>query len=383
MTDQSTTLPAERESILERLNKEVNSPSWDGLDTLVGSLSKVDLEDLLLGMSMRMRNDSLVSGRLAYEIRTRTPDGEWGQEVRKLATMCQVSDRTIHRWMSAYQDAAGLELTPAQANSRASADARQHPEGDGSETEYEDDYEDIDEDALAQAFAEDWDPNSGLTGALNLREAVGEPWAEQDSVTPSTKYENPPDSPPPEPRKVLPIDDGWSMFMQSQVVEKQPHLEGVGAKRVAQMRWDEAVRTDPLGLLEDLEMIHEGGVPDQLVEALYAAEEVRAIKPDQVKQPKEKKSGGQSKGKVGASGAKNCENGLIYARELYQHIGQLEAEGGAEAVHSVYGAEVATIQSWQHALGGVLTKVRSAVEEIRRSEKGSGNPQPPAGPDPF
>jgi hypothetical protein len=149
------------------------------------------------------------------------------------------------------------------------------------------------------------------------------------------------------------------------------------------MRWDEAVRTDPLGLLEDLEMIHEGGVPDQLVEALYAAEEVRAIKPDQVKQPKEKKSGGQSKGKVGASGAKNCENGLIYARELYQHIGQLEAEGGAEAVHSVYGAEVATIQSWQHALGGVLTKVRSAVEEIRRSEKGSGNPQPPAGPDPF
>jgi hypothetical protein len=363
-------LPIARDFI-ERISAEVLSGGFNKVDALVGSLDSEQLEDLLVGMSMRAKVDTLVAGRVAYEIRSRTPDGEWGQEVRKLAMACEVSDRTIHRWMSTAQEHFGFELTTAQRNSAVQQTERQ--EVSGIEAEDDDGWDSWDdrEEASSAGFGES--TTDGLDGQIAMRESVGEPWTERDSVIPPVSYENEVSDRTARPagRAVIPPDETWLAFTEAQIVSEHPALgPSGGAAKSAKARWDRMTETEPLELLEQLEMIHEHDeVPDELVQALFAAEETKAIKPEVVEKPKRK--GG------GAGSAKTPEGLLTSVRELHQQIVKTKDEGGAQAVADRYGKDVATLQSMIHTAQGCLTKVRAAVEEAGKLSKAAEAAGPP------
>lgn len=331
----------------------------EAVSHLVQILQDDELVDMLIGLAMRVKVDSIVLGRVAYEIRVRTPDGEWGREVRKLAAACQVSDRTIHRWVSAAQEHFGLELTTAQANARTQADARQQTEDFGDTSSW-DDWDEGDE--LAAAGFTDPDL-AGLDGQMSTRDLVGEPWLERDSTSPSPRYENPPEGGfQPAGRPVIPADETWLAFAEAQIVDEHPALGPNGAAaKSAKARWDKMVREEPLELLGQLEMIHEGGdVPDELAAALVAAEESRPLKPEVVDKPKRQRASGGS--------TKTPEGLMVAVRELHQKIVVTRNEQGARAVATEFGQYLNELQSLAQVAQGCLTKVRAAVDESKRAE---------------
>jgi hypothetical protein len=349
------------------------------VDVMVAALDAEQLEDLLVGLSARTKIDTLLAGRVAYEIRKQTPDGEWGQEVRKLAMACEVSDRTIHRWMSAAQEHFGFELTAAQKNAEARPTPVGKDAGPGHEGSLEDwadiimgDEYDDEEETAAAGFGES--TTDGLDGQIAMRESVGEPWTERDSVIPPVTYENEVSDRTARPagRAVIPPDETWLAFTEAQIVSEHPALgPSGGAAKSAKARWDRMTETEPLELLEQLEMIHEHDeVPDELVQALFAAEETKAIKPEVVEKPKRR--GG------GAGSAKTPEGLLTSVRDLHQQIVKTKDEGGAQAVADRYGKDVATLQSMIHTAQGCLTKVRAAAEEAGRLSKAAEAAGPPA-----
>jgi hypothetical protein len=344
---------------MDKVGAAVLAGGFDQVDGLIASLDSEQLGDLLVGLSMRAKVDTLVAGRVAYEIRTRTPDGEWGRQVRALAAECEVSDRTIHRWMSAYQEATGLELTPAQENARAQQAFRQQAEGLDEEPASWDDWDEGEETSSA-GF------DYGETGGESrqaLRDLVGEPWAERDSVTPSTTYVNPPESEKAAPRQVIPPDETWLAFTESQVVDEHPALGPSGAAaKAALAKWNVMTLDEPLELLDQLEMIHGGdGVPDELASALIEADERKPIKGEIVDKPKAKRA------KASGPSVKSPEGLMMAVRELHQKIVVTKNEQGARAVATEFGPHVSDLQALVQVAQGCLNKVRSAVDEAKRT----------------
>lgn len=274
-----------------------------------------ELVDAVAVMSHLSQTSALRAGWMLYLIRTQTPDGEWGQKVWEWANMWEVSERTVHRWMSAAQSHYGLELTPAQKN--AKTPTRPDPgrvEGDQAGAE-EPAWVDDEDDPFAGLALDGGDEEEvhvhPLLDALNDEAGWGE------GTLPEPARGTPPagtassGAPP-----LLEPDPTWVAFTAVQIQAEHPAFGDQAASHNAKARWRRKIEQEPLDLLEELEMIYEAAgqsLPDSTIIKLHEAEESKAIKPDQVTEGKVKR---------GAAGPKpphmTADKMLQMARQLHE-----------------------------------------------------------------
>lgn len=279
---------------------------------LTETLSVEDLKDAGLFLTKVSKVSSIRVGQVAYQIRVQTPDGQWGREVFTLAEQWEVSERTIHRWMSSAQSHFGLELTAAQKNSQVSSSpdtlSTEDPE---SPLNWDDDSDEL------EGMGFDDLPDLGLDsvdGASRLHDLIGEPWAERDSVTPSPGYtsqEAPLVTPNP---MILEPDATWVAFTAHSIQQEYPEYSDVAADRASKARWARKLEQDPLELLEQLEMIYEASgetLSDEIIEKLHTAEEQKALVPEVVKEKKKR----ATRGKLAFDQAEKL---LQLTRQLYE-----------------------------------------------------------------
>lgn len=358
-------------------------------ESMIKELSVEDLEIAGAALSGVAKIGTIRAGRMAYEIRQLTPDGEWGREVFKLATEWQVSERTIHRWMSAAQEHFAFELTPAQKNSAVAQKptSRQEDELSWSEDDspedagfgLEDEEQHVhgvggvygwDKDLMRDTWRpfETSDDEEEDQDIIDKRAAfnalVGEPWAERDSVTPSPHYENVmPGSFTPTPMLLEP-DETWVAFTASQLQAEHPAYADEAARRSAIARWTRKLTEEPLDLLEELEMIHGGSLSDEIVTKLHEAEQVKPIKPDEVTE------GGKKKGKRGPAAPKALSNVaeklMEMTRELHSrvHAGIKENTVPDEDIAAL----LDSINGAAHTIEGLKKMCNQAKDRVRKAE---------------
>lgn len=332
-----------------------------------------ELVDVGVALTAMSKVSSLRAGYVAYRIRTKTPDGEWGEMKWRLAEEWGVSDRTVQRWMAAAQDHFGFELTPAQANARAPRRADGASDDEPSQGGIELEWDGEDEDELLGPAGFDSSLGDPLENQQRFRELIGDAgWG--DHTLPSADYVNPPPAEETAPvgrPMLLPPDDTWVAFTASQLKQEFPAYADETAERLARARWDRKTQNEPLDLLEELREIHGENLPDEVVETLQQAEANKPIKPDEVSPPREKSKGSRgSGGKIGTSGPqdgpKNVERGMIFAREVHAHIHQLRRDGGDAAVDEWYGAARAELAGWSHAVESCLKVVKECAGAAKR-----------------
>lgn len=374
--------------VLEVLTKG----SDDAFVELLGQLEVDEIADVGLVLTRLSKGSSIRAGRAAYQIRVSTPDGEWGREVYKLATLWEVSERTIQRWMAAAQEHFGFELTAAQKNAQVAAP----PGGASPGKTAQDDWPDEDELLRDAGFTEEqidgqggyfgWDPEQGkdvwipdedseddeaINNKIAFENLIGQPWAERDSVTPSPQYEN--EMPGPARQAVAPIlepDDVWVAFTVSQIQAEHPAFGEQAAERSAKARWQRKLDEAPLDLLEELEMIH-GSVPDDVIAKLHEAEEHKPIRPDEVTEGGEKK-----KSKRGPAAPKSipvaAEKLMEASRDLHQRIHVGKREGTVP--DSEIAAAFDSIDGAFRTIEGLKKATREAREAMKRAETAAGEP---------
>lgn len=340
----------------EQMLEVLLSPNAAAVSSYLDGLSYEDLEVGVLYASQKAKTSTLVSGRLAYEIRLRTQDGEWGKEVWKLSTTCGVSERTIHRWMSAAQEHFGFELTSAQKNAQVSA----NPDVSSSEQSTQDSLSVFDDDEeYEDSGFKDLDPLDSVIAHNNL---VGEPWAEPNSTSPSTKYTNVDDAAAVEGKAaIVEADETWLAFTAMQVQKENPVYGDLAARKMAIARWHRILDENPLDLLDELEMIYEASgssVPDEIIEKLQVAEEKKPIKPDAIKK------------KRGSSGPKTllsmAEKLMEASRELHGklHTGLTDGSISDEEI-----VQLSTpLGGLAHAVNSLRDKCNAAKERIKNNE---------------
>lgn len=286
---------------------------------LTGTLSVEDLQVAGLFLTQVSKVSSLRVGQVAYQIRTQTPDGQWGREVYSLAEQWEVSERTIHRWMASAQQHFGLELTAAQKNAQASSTPDESSEEDaGTLPTWDDDGSELSD----MGFDLDGDPDPdlvGVDGASRLHDLIGEPWAERDSVTPSPAYENKHFEGATPAELLVEPDDTWVAFTAHSIQVEHDGYSDVAAERMAKARWSRKLGEDPLDLLEELEMIYEAAgetLSDEIITKLHQADDQRVLVPDEVseggKKPKAKRA---ARGKFAYDQAEKL---LTSTRQLYE-----------------------------------------------------------------
>jgi hypothetical protein len=326
-----------------------DSVTKEQFESVALEMSDLSVEDLVaLGSAFvnTTKKSAVLVGKVAYEIRTRTPDGQWGREVYNLAETWEVSDRTIHRWMKQAQELFGFELTPAQRNAQASsgADARQ---GEGQEPDFvwdDDDEED------GGGF-----PEGSLTERMNAEAGWG------DGTLPSAEYRNEDASASVAPTPMaLEPDDTWVAFTAHSIMQEHEGYSEQAAQRSAVARWARKLDEDPLDLLAEIEMIYESegrAVTEDIVDTLYAAEEARAIVPDEVTGPKEKKPRGAKKVRLAYDQAEAL---LTNARSLHEYcfVGHRDGKVDDKQIAGM----LPHLQSLPHAIKG-LTKLAQEAKD--------------------
>lgn len=378
MTELETTRAAAPPDLVTTVASLVQSDDAT-FEGLVKELSVEDLEVAGAALSGVARIGTVRAGRMAYEIRQQTADGEWGREVYKLATEWQVSERTIHRWMAAAQEHFGFELTPAQRNAAVSAQPTARRE-EGPSWEEDDDPATA---GLGDAHVEgegggyEWDPEQMRdvwvpdeeSEIIDQRRAfedlIGEPWTERDTVTPSPKYENTMPGDAPARPVLLEPDETWVAFTKSQIQSEHPAFADEAAERSAKARWARKLETEPLELLEELEMIHPDGVSEETAAILMEAEEHKVIVPDQVTE------GGEGKKKRGPAAPKGlpkvAEKLMELTRELHSRIHAGVNEG------TVSDEEIASLQEYVQGaaftMDGLKKLVNGARDRVKKAEK--------------
>jgi hypothetical protein len=346
-----------------------------------------ELVDVGLALTTMTRVSTLRAGYVAYQIRAKTPDGEWGQMKWHLSETWDVSERTVQRWMAAAQSHYGFELTPAQRNAQAPPRADDASDEGPALEDVDHPWDADDEDAgfgdlAGYTYRSDDD---SIDNRNRFNEVMGDVgWG--DDTLPSADYVSPPESERRGPRMpALEPDPTWIEFTAAQIQIEHPAYEDHAAARTARARWDRKIESEPIELLEELEQIYEASgrelpaeVTVTLLEAAEAAENV--VVPDEVQPPKKKRGGGSgSSGRVGTAdpsdGPKNVERGMVYARSLAEHLTALTSEGGPEAVAEWYGASTAELAAWRYAVDNLLTRVKQAKEAVKRRE--AGEPETP------
>jgi hypothetical protein len=286
---------------------------------LADTLDVDEMSDAVAVLSHLSMSSSLRAGYLLYRIREEVQDGEWGQKIWEFANSYQVSQRTIHRWMVAAQEHFGFELTPAQRNARSRPRPEPTPEAGGEEApaaespfeglEDEDPFEDLDLDEL-EGISED---GRSLLDWMNDEAGWG------DASAPKPQRGTPEDTPAPAPRTpAVEPDPTWVEFTARSIQQEHEGYGDQAAARTASARWSRLIQQDPLGLLEDLEMIYEAhgeGVPDSIVEALHRADEEKPIVPDEVAPPKKARGG-----KKVRLAYDEAERILVSMRELHGRV---------------------------------------------------------------
>lgn len=390
MTDKGTDISLVRAMVSERLRSTADhmvtsllAKDLEALEQDVQDMSDDDLMELARGFVGVGQSSALLVGKLAYELRDRTPDGEWGRRKFEMANEWAVSDRTISRWMRSAQEFFGYELTPSQANAEFSQPATDAPPGPPA-WEEDDDPADagFGEHVEGQGGSYGWDPEQMrdvwipdeeseiIDGKAAFDALIGEPWVERDSVTPSPEYTNVMPGETQGRRLLLEPDETWIAFTASQIQAEHPAFTDEAAARSALARWARKLETGPLDLLEELEMIHPEGVPDGTVEVLMEAEETKVIVPDGVTGPGEKK-----KGKRGPAAPKGlpavAEKLMEMSRELHGRIHAGVQEG------TVSDQEIASlseyVQGASYTVDGLKKMVNQAKDRVKRAEKSAAS----------
>jgi hypothetical protein len=366
VTDIETAGSAPPDVVLNGANL-LQSADGDFAD-LAHTLSVEDLLDAGTFLTAVSKVSSVRVGLVAYEIRQQTPDGTWGRRVADLATEWEVSERTIHRWMRGAQDHFGLELTPAQAN----AEAAPAPDGASAEAaEWTDPDEELADAGFDLEDLDDYDPElAGLGGGIpdggSLMDRMNDEAGWGDKTLPSADYENPEDAAPAARPVALPPDPDWVAFTAEGIRRDHPDYGDVESERSAKARWARQIEEQPLDLLEDLETVYGSRgeeVPMESVEALYAAEERKAIKPDEVTE-------GGGKKKRAPAGPKLCydvaEKMLQTARQLHQQVHGGLKDGTVTDKQAA--AMLPHLQPLPHTIQG-LTKMAKTSRERALAEQ--------------
>jgi hypothetical protein len=249
---------------------------------LAHTLSTEDLDDAGLVLTAVTKVSTVRVGLVAYEIRLQTKDGEWGKKVYDLAERWEVSERTIHRWMKSAQDHFQLELTPAQKN------AQVPPTPDEPSAEdfiWDDELDETDEAGFAGL-----DGETSLLDQMNAEAGWGD-----DTLPPVQHGDERAPSVTPNPMLLEP-DDTWVAFTAQSIMQEHEGYSNVAAERSAKARWARKLEEDPMDLLEELEMIYEAQgetLTDEMVIKLHEADDQKALVPDEVTEPGEKKKRGK------------------------------------------------------------------------------------------
>lgn len=323
---------------------------------LADELDVEEMSDAVAVLNHLSQSSSLRAGYLLYRIRQAVPDGEWGQKIWEFANEYQVSQRTIHRWMSAAQEYFGFELTPAQRNARTAV--RPQPESGASIIEGPfDDLDDDEEDLFA-----DLDSRIDEHALLNhLNNEAG--WG--DEAAPKPQRGTPDSEVPAGARAPLVAPDPtWVAFTAQSLQQEHPTYGDVAATRSATARWSRQLDEDPLGLLEDLEMIYESAgadLPDEIAAALYHAEEHKPIKPDAVTEGKTRKA------RKPALADSKAQKILESLRELHQQVHTGLKEGLVTDKEAA--GMLTSLQLIPHTVAGLVQMAKDAKGRLGNEEK--------------
>ncbi len=361
----------------DMLSEFVSYPPDQRLERML-EMGEEGRTELALAVGRGYRVSKALMGQLAHAERLACGPGEWTRRARVLAMAMGVSGQTVQRNLLQYLRQNDLELPDDQTQWGGARERSGPLEADRLQESWTDGY----------TYTADGDP---VENAARFREAVGEPWAEPDtSAGPSTRYENADGtSAGPRPLDEPPAD--WLEATVTEIMEEYPAFDRVGAERNAKSRWqkisrDSAVRDEALEALDQDTLIElmaelqdeDGGL--ELADVRQMAENawVEAYKkrggsaksePGGDVQVVKKKSSSQGKGKVGGDGFKNVENGMIYAREVHEHMVKVVAEGGDDALWAAYEKAEGNLSSWKYVVEGMLTKLRRSKEALRAAGK--------------
>jgi hypothetical protein len=248
-------------------------------------------DPVLWGLLEKFGNTSKVAavlaGRVVYEIRLRTQDGEWGRTLYKMAEQSGVSERTLRRWMVAAQEHFELEFTAAQLNARVPSSTDERPLDSPPDVDGGFDWDDEDEAAEAGFAGLDDGP---LLDRMNAEAGWGD-----DTLPPVQHGDERAPSVTPNPMLLEP-DNTWVAFTAQSIMQEHEGFSDVAAERSAKARWARKLEQDPLDLLEELEMIYEAQgetLTDEMVIKLHEADDQKALVPDEVTEPGEKKKRGK------------------------------------------------------------------------------------------